>query len=95
MDVKRLMELSGVTGTLQQQLFENIQELNEVTDPSNMTMEQLMAAMDAAKKGLSIAHKLSDPAEKKKHFGRVMTNMNKIRGALKRMAKEMGVEDAA
>lgn len=79
---------------LEQELLENIQELEEKVDTSSMNLDQLAKGFDAAKRGLGLANKLKNPADKKKHLSRIMGNMNKLRAALKRMHDSIDVEAA-
>lgn len=75
-------------------LLENIQELEEAVDTSSMNLSQLEKGFDAAKRGLGLANKLKNPADKKKHLSRIMGNLNKLRAALKRIHDAIEVEAA-
>ena len=59
--------------------------LNEMAViPVDADLETVAAMLDAAKRGLGFANKLSDPAQRKKHVRAVFINLNKIRAALSR-----------
>jgi hypothetical protein len=73
---------------LEQALLENIQELEEFVDTNTMSLEQLEKGFDAARRGLSLAHRLPEE-QRKKHFSRILTNMNKLRAGLARMIRSM------
>jgi ATP-dependent Lon protease len=55
-------------------------------DPTDHSMESLIEELEkrlaAAKRGLSVAHRLKNPAEKKKHMAGILANMNVIRAQL-------------
>lgn len=83
MDMSQIKELAGIKPSADAQL------LNEAVEiPANVTVEQVMAMFDAAKRALGLANKLKDPADKKKHMSVVLGGLNKIRAAIKRMSKE-------
>jgi hypothetical protein len=58
--------------------------LTEYVETTGIDATELEKRLDAAKRGLGIANKLKNPIEKKKHLSRILTNLNKIRSALKR-----------
>jgi hypothetical protein len=95
MDTNRLLLLAGVKPNLKEELESNIKELTEDMSglPSisveGVPMEELEARLDAAKRGLSIAHRLRNPLEKKMHFSRILSNLNRIRGTLQNAIKNM------
>lgn len=66
-----------------------LDKITEYVDVQGRSLEDLERMMDAARRGLSIAHRLRDPAEKKKHFSRILGNLNRIRGALVREIKAL------
>ena len=72
-------------------LFENVTDM-----PEGATAEQqidlLMKRLEIAKKMLGYANKLSNPADKKKHRGRIMGFMNQMRPMLKRLIDQVGSE---
>lgn len=76
-------------------------QLNEVVEPvdPNLALEEQMEILEqrlaAAKRGLSFAHKLKNPAQKKKHMALIFTNLNKISGALKKVITQVGQFDRA
>lgn len=47
-------------------------------------LDNLSLRIDAAKKALSLTHKLKDPADRKRHFSAIFSNLNSLRSALKR-----------
>lgn len=53
--------------------------------PKHVSLEQINSMFDAAKRALGIANKLKDPADRKKHLARVMSGLNKIRTAIRRL----------
>jgi hypothetical protein len=75
MDTSRLTQLAGIDNDQY-----NVMEAVDI--PENVSLEQIEQMLDAAKRGLGIANKLKKPSEKKKHASAVMSNLNKIRGAL-------------
>lgn len=52
--------------------------------PATADLETVAAMLDAAKRGLGFANKLTDPEQRKKHVRAVFINLNKIRAALSR-----------
>jgi molecular chaperone GrpE (heat shock protein) len=84
MDNTRLRHLAG----LPDQTDESFRILETVEFGTDPTIEDVMRMMDAAKRALSIAHRLPDPAQKRKHFSKILTGMNKIRAYLQNMARE-------
>ena len=81
MNVNRIKNLAGIE--VSKEIQEENVMLNEFSViPGNASLEDVMAMLDAAKRGLGIANKLSNPADKKKHVRAVFVNLNKIRGAL-------------
>lgn len=76
-------------------------QLNEVVEPVDPTLaleqqlEILEQRLSAAKRGLSFAHKLKNPAQKKKHMALIFTNLNKIRGSLSKVIEQVGQFDRA
>ena len=82
MDKERLRELSGQE-IPHKELYENTRELEEAVDVAGVDLFQLEKMMGAAKRGLALANQLRGPS-KKEHMSRVLSNMNRIRGALQR-----------
>lgn len=70
------------------ELIETVQPL-----PDDMPIENMIEALErrltASRRGLSLAHRMKNPLQKKKHFASVLTNMNLIRGQLSRVIKQM------
>ena len=50
--------------------------------PVDADLETVASMLDAAKRGLGFANKLSDPIQRKRHVRAVFINLNKIRAAL-------------
>lgn len=55
-------------------------------------IEIIGTRLGAAKQALGITNKLKDPADRKRHRGRVMTFMNQLRGMFERLMKQMWEE---
>lgn len=55
--------------------------------PVDADLETVASMLDAAKRGLGFANKLSDPNQRKRHARAVFINLNKIRTALSRYLK--------
>ncbi len=53
--------------------------------PLESQLDQAIARLDAAKRALSIANRLQDPASRKKHRSRVMGMLNSLRASLWRL----------
>jgi hypothetical protein len=79
MDMNRMTYLAGVEETL----------IEAVIIPDDVTLEQIEKMFDAARRGLGLVNKLKNPIDKKKHASAVLANLNKIRGALKRVVAAM------
>jgi len=79
MDTDRFMQLAGLDMPL----------IEAVEIPEDVTFEQIEKMMDAAKRGLGLVNKLKSGEQKKKHASAVLSNMNKIRGALRRLIAAM------
>ena len=57
--------------------------LNETTViPENADLETIMRMLDAARRGLGLANRLSDRLQRRRHVSAVFINLNKIRRAL-------------
>lgn len=63
---------------------ENIMLDEMAVIPVDADLETVAAMLDAAKRGLGFANKLTDPEQRKKHVRAVFINLNKIRAALSR-----------
>jgi len=69
--------------------------LSEAVSPQDDTGDMLKTATkryDAAKRGLAIANKLKDPAQKQKHQSQVMSNLNTLRSMLQKIEKKLSAE---
>jgi hypothetical protein len=74
-------------------LKEDLNERVTPLDPTELSLEGMIETLEkrlsAAKRGLSIAHRLKDSAEKRKHFSAILANMNVIRAQLNRVIKHV------
>lgn len=70
-------------------LFEDVTDVPENASPEEI-IDTITQRLAAAKKGLGLANKLKNPADKAKHRSRMMGNVNKIRGLLGRLVKKLG-----
>jgi hypothetical protein len=94
MDMNRLKDLAGMSTAKTE--IETNKMLNEATViPIDASLDQLMAMLDAARRGLGLINRLKNPIDKKKHLTAVFGNLNKIRASLARTIKYMpdSVED--
>lgn len=55
----------------------------------SQTLDGVMKQFDAAKRGLSIISRLPPGEDRAKHASRVMSNMNRIRGAVRRAENDL------
>lgn len=78
-----LNDMKRIAGIPQNDDLAILDEAVEI--PADASLEHVSKMLDAAKRAMSIAHKLKDPADKKKHFSRVLSGMNKLRHHLKKM----------
>lgn len=76
MNLDEIRELAGI-----EQLMEVVQI------PENASLEDIVGMLDAAKRGLSLANRLTNKNERDKHVRAVFVNLNKIRGALSKHLK--------
>ena len=60
-----------------------------ITEGEGSALDVVIKQMQAAKDGLSIVSRLKPGPDRAKHASRVMTNMNKIRGAISRITKSL------
>ena len=60
-------------------------------DPENImgAMETVVKQMDAAKRAMAIINKMADGPSRTRNRSRVMGNLNRIRGSLRRIEKMM------
>lgn len=92
MDMTRMKQLAGLPQDEQNRVVN--QMLNEATVfDDDMGLDQIMAMLDGARRGLGLANKLTDPEMKKKHVRAIFINMNKIRAALAREMRKMDFTD--
>lgn len=93
MDIARTRQLAGIAPSKgETTLYRELTEVVEI--PQDVSMEELSKRMDACKRALSIATTMQNPEDKKKWVSACFVNLNKVRGALQRMMKTMGVEDS-
>ncbi len=64
----------------------NVQGGEDVGDALN-ALDTVMQQLDAAKRGLGLVNKLADSPSRTRNRSRVMGNLNKIRGNLRRVEK--------
>lgn len=94
MDLSRMKQLAGVPQVDETQDTATQQMLNEATVLSDdMSLDQIAAMMDGARRGLGIANRLTDPEMKKRHVRAIFVNMNKIRAAIARHLRNMEETD--
>jgi len=55
-------------------------------------LETLETRLAASRRGLTLAHKLKDPVQKKKHFSLILTNMNVVRNQLNKVINRLGAK---
>lgn len=79
-DITQVRKIAGMS-----QQEDSFMILETVEFGPDATIEDVSRMMDAAKRALSIAHRLVDPIQKKRHFGKILGGMNKIRAYLKRL----------
>lgn len=76
---------------LQELLTYNV-NLNEYAHDAENVLNSILndaeRRIEAARRGLSAANKLKDPAERKQHVGRMMAHLNRTRTLLDRVVKE-------
>lgn len=88
-DIEKVTEeLEGYIA-MTESLMDKMEELlNEgAIDEGSFFIDEIIRQMEAAKRGLSIISRLPPGEDRAKHASRVMTNMNKIRGRLRRAKK--------
>lgn len=85
MDINDIKQLAGINKELDRELS-ILDEAVEI--PDEATHEHLHKMLDAAKKALSIASKLKDEKQRRRHFGKVMAGLNKINRHLKKKTGE-------
>lgn len=97
MNITRLKTLAGIPLTEAEsrpvEASPDEMFLNEVVKlPDDVTMEDLIQRMDACKRAMSLANKLTG-ADRKKWLSATFVNMNKIRAGLRRLiAREEAAE---
>ena len=90
-DMDILVELAEIEVDLNKLMLER--DMGGESSDINTLFDETMAMLNAAKKGLGLANKLTDPAGRKKHKSRVMGNMNRIRAKFNRLQKVIASGD--
>lgn len=85
MDRNRLLELAGVDSS-------NKIDEGLGSDEVYNTLFKLAEQADAARRGLGIANKLRDPADRRKHRSRIMTNLNRMRALIRKAEQALDAE---
>lgn len=65
-----------------------IENIVEYVDIEGRSIDDLVMMLDAAKRGLGLANRLSG-SSRKKHMSRVLGNLNRIRAALQRAIRDL------
>jgi hypothetical protein len=90
MDLTRVRQLAGTTRTPEQGEMTLYRQLVEVVElPADISLDEISKRLDACKRALSIATTMQNPADKKKWVSATFVNLNKVRGAMQRMLKQM------
>jgi hypothetical protein len=84
MSLERIKQLAGITESTAISEIVNREELTDFDD--------VQRRLAHCKKALSIANTLPDPADRKKWKGAVLSNLNVVRAALARIAKNIEAE---
>jgi hypothetical protein len=64
--------------------------LNEIVSKEELTdIDDVIQRLQHCKRALSMANKLSDPADRKKWQGAALANMNRVRAALVRLIAQV------
>lgn len=82
---ERLDDLSLDFGLL---LTQEVQVNEQDEDMLNKILNDAERRIEAAKRGLSAASKITDPVERKQHVGRMLGHLNRTRTLLDRVVKE-------
>lgn len=83
--------INFLEGELQELLTYSVRLDEYATDAETMLNNILNDAerrIEAARRGLSAANKLKDPAERKQHVGRMLAHLNRTRSLLDKVVKE-------
>lgn len=82
--------------------FHNLLESASMLVESNLSavegdmmaqMDELSKRFEAAKRGLGLVNKLSPGPTKSKHMSRIMGNLNRIRGMLRQVEKQIVLQN--
>ena len=65
---------------------------NDLSVSTLDSLDEISKRFDAAKRGLGLVNKLSPGASKKKHASRILGNLNRIRGLLRRVENQLALE---
>lgn len=84
MDLNRIKKLAGIQESM----------LDEVVDSSELVdLDDVQRRLVHCKKALSIANTLPDPQDRKKWKGVALANLNRVRAALQRIARQIEQEN--
>jgi len=94
-ELTQLLKLANVR-RLDESYSHGLEQLQEVVDASQISdIDDAIKRMTHCKKALAIVNKFKDPADRKKWRSATMVNMNKVRGALKRIEKQLMADNVA
>ena len=65
---------------------------NDLSVSTLDSLDEISKRFDAAKRGLGLVNKLSPGPSKKKHASRILGNLNRIRGLLRRVENQLALE---
>ncbi len=88
-----LNELQNPDMTFFDTLLEGVTDFPEGTSVEDQ-IDILISRLAAGKRATGIANKIKDPANRKKHKGRVMGFMNKLRPMLRKITAQLEKEQA-
>lgn len=99
MDKEKLLNYAGISTdteymksidelALLEKMFQGKYNLDIDTDV--VPVEELQDRLEAASRALSIANRLRNSDDKRRHLSRVMSNLNTIRSALNHAMKQLG-----
>lgn len=87
MDMTRIKQLAGIN--TKDKEFKAVFEVVQLTN--DLTMDDLIARLDACRRALAIVNKMQDPADRKKWLSATFVNLNKVRGALQQLMNKEGL----
>lgn len=93
----QLNQIERGVNFLEAELKEMLTKEVMVTESDENTLNQILndaeRRIDAARRGLSLASKLKDPAQRKQHVARMLGHLNRTRSLLDRVVKEFFPEN--